>query len=347
MDKGYLFYKNVGSDAAPVLAYPKWIADQYGNHITYSSRPNLGSYVDWNGDGKKDFIAGEFENSVRYYQNIGGVTGEPVFQNVSGVSIVAPFTAQMISGADAIDWNLDGDTDIVTGQGHSGCGLRFYERDYIDDYVNNTFPIVSTGSSGRSFEITAAKLQQDGQAVTVPQGIVTAAFMDYFYIESEDRTSGIRVQKPNHGVSVGQRVDVEGVMATNSDGERFISAATITPNDSDSVAPLGLTNGALGGGDWSYSPLTGAGQKGVAGGAGLNNIGLLVKTWGAFTKTGDTTFTLDDGSGVAVKCIVPAGVSLNPVWTYATVTGASSCEKVGGELYRLLRVRSQEDIQAF
>ena len=51
----------------------------------------------------------------------------------------------MISGADVIDWHGDGDLDIVTGQGHGGSGLRFFERDYIEDTANHTRPVVSVG----------------------------------------------------------------------------------------------------------------------------------------------------------------------------------------------------------
>ncbi len=146
-DRGFLFYKNTGSDANPVLAVPKWIKAGSGSGTVISySRPNLGDYVDWDGDGKKDFIGCSFENDIRFYRNTGsgGVNVEPQFtSSSSGVNIVQPFTAQMISGADAIDWNGDGDIDIITGQGHGGSGLRFYERDYINDVLNNTFPTVT------------------------------------------------------------------------------------------------------------------------------------------------------------------------------------------------------------
>jgi hypothetical protein len=178
----------------------------------------------------------------------------------------------------------------------------------------------------------------------VPQAIVTASFGDYFYVENQDRTIGIRVDKMSHGLSVGDRVAVSGSLFTNADGERYISAASAVATGSGSVAELGLTNRALGGGDWSYNSSTRAGQRGVSGGSGLNNIGLLVRTWGKFTRTSDATFTLDDGSGITLKCIVPAGVTLNPDWTYASVTGISSCETVGSEVRRLLRVRTRQDI---
>ncbi|MDO8586440.1 MAG: hypothetical protein Q7T82_05315 [Armatimonadota bacterium] len=70
----------------------------------------------------------------------------------------------------------------------------------------------------------------------------------------------------------------------------------------------------------------------------------LVTIYGKFTKTSDATFTLDDGSGLTVKCVVPTGVTTDSGWKYAVVTGISSCEKVGEELQRLLRVRNQGDI---
>jgi hypothetical protein len=153
-DKGFLFYRNVGTDAAPVLAYPKWLrAGPHNAVITYSSRPNLGSFVDWDGDGRKDLIACEFEHNARFYRNTASPDPgtEPRYtESYDGQYIVQPWTVQMMSGADAIDFNRDGDIDIITGQGHGGSGLRFYERDYINDFVNekaglNTWPLVTAG----------------------------------------------------------------------------------------------------------------------------------------------------------------------------------------------------------
>jgi len=135
---GFYFFKNIGTDANPSFADAKKIG------LTPYMRPNLGSFVDWDGDGKKDLIACEFEHSIRFYKNTGaGQAGEePQFSNPDGIKIVKPYSIMMISGADAIDWNQDGDIDIITGQGHGGSGIRFYERDYIEDCLQNTHPIV-------------------------------------------------------------------------------------------------------------------------------------------------------------------------------------------------------------
>lgn len=148
-DSGFLFYKNIGTDASPLLDFPKWIyAGPGGGKVITYSRPNLGDYVDWNGDGKKDLVACEFERNARVYINTGsgGNNEEPEFtSSETGITIVQPWTTQMMSGADAIDFNGDGDIDILTGQGHGESGLRFYERSYIEDALNKTHPIVTAG----------------------------------------------------------------------------------------------------------------------------------------------------------------------------------------------------------
>lgn len=361
-DKGFLYYPNIGTDAEPVLGYPKWIKTTSGELITYPSRPNLGSFVDWNGDGKKDFITGEFESSVRLYINIGtgAVGAEPRFSSVDGITLVQPFTVQMCSGADAVDFNGDGDLDILTGQGHGGSGLRYYERDYIDDYINKTYPEVSLATSQHGLRIADAKSWADGAEVYIPRGVVTAVFGDYFYVESENRESGIRVVKPGHGKTIGDRVDVSGQMGTNEHGERYIAATTLLDNGSGAVAPVGMTNKAVGG---AACP----GQIGVTDGTGLNNIGLLVKTSGVCTLNlaapgngpdyyGVYYLFIDDGSGLtswyraadgSYKQVRGVKIQVtNPavsVGNTLSAEGISSIELINGVYQRTILARFEMD----
>jgi VCBS repeat protein len=146
-DRGFLFYKNVGTVARPVLAAPRWIKAGPGRgRVIDFDRPNLGSCVDWDGDGLPDLIASEFERDVRLFRATGRNQrrGHLRFESsANGTALVKPWTSEMISGADAVDWTRDGNIDILTGQGHGGSGLRFYSRDFIEDSVNATAPVVT------------------------------------------------------------------------------------------------------------------------------------------------------------------------------------------------------------
>lgn len=107
------------------------------------------AFDDWDSDDLNDFIACEFENIVWLNRNVGpgGPGKPPVFATTQGIAILKPWTVQMTSGAQATDWNGDGDLDIVTGQGHGGTGLRFFERDYLNDTLRGTHPRVTVGSA--------------------------------------------------------------------------------------------------------------------------------------------------------------------------------------------------------
>ena len=176
------------------------------------------------------------------------------------------------------------------------------------------------------------------KAVTalLPEGILLPGF---FYIEEDDLCAGIRVMSSEMPVSTNVYVTIEGVVQT-VDGEREIVLTRFERGDPCPPIPaLGMNNLRLGGADFYY-------QSGVTGGSGLNNIGLLVTTCGQVTSTGSDYFTIDDGSGVNVKCVVPEDVTL-PREGYVCVTGISSCEVAGEYLSRLIRVRTQKDIVMF
>ncbi len=117
--------------------------------------------------------------------------------------------------------------------------------------------------------------QQVDTTYTSVTGIVTAVFDGFFYIEDSQRISGMLI---DGSASVGDVVTASGTMATSS-GERVLenTAVSVTSAGGTRAGPLGLTNMALGGA--GVGPV-----QGVDGGAGLNNLGLLVTTTGAITS---------------------------------------------------------------
>jgi hypothetical protein len=185
--------------------------------------------------------------------------------------------------------------------------------------------------------LSSAKRAGDGVAVKVSRAVVTAvlAAQNCFYIENTERTCGIRVQGSAGGLFAGDLVDVLGTISTNEFGERYIACERALVVESGcEVTPLAMPGKSIGGGNWFYNhPSTGAGQMGVYGASGLNNIGLLVRTcgWVLWRDEPAGRYVIRDGSfadvpgwfpGIVV--FVPPGGYVPPVGAFRTVTGISS-----------------------
>ena len=134
------------------------------------------------------------------------------------------------------------------------------------------------------------------------------------------------------------------------DGERMIDADAVTHSDPDGLAPvpIGMSNKRVGGDAMGYSsgpPPTG--QMGIIGKIGLNNIGLLVKTWGRVTLVdGSPTpafVKITDGFGEIVVDLAP-GATIPSVGDKVSVIGISSCYAVGDDLYSKIKLRSSIDL---
>lgn len=191
----------------------------------------------------------------------------------------------------------------------------------------------------------AAKALHDYTLVNLTGAASTAVFGDSFYLESQNRSSGIRVDLPGHTIAQDRQVSVTGRMRTSMDGERYIYGISASGPDPMSVKPLWLNLKALGGASL-YDSATGWGQQGVVGGIGPNNIGLLVRCSDMFSAGGTSWFYVGEGAAT-VLVTVPAGVVLNPTWQHVSVTGLSSCIRGASGLERLIRVREQDDILAY
>lgn len=196
--------------------------------------------------------------------------------------------------------------------------------------------------------LAEAKALADGTLVSISGKVVTSAvgdFAGFFYIEETDRSSGIRISaSPSavSGLARGSVVNVIGRMGTLSSGERHIVgpvvviASTRTP-----LTPLGMPGRSIGGGHAGTPPL---GQFGVTGGFGLNNVGLLIQTWGRVTATGTGYVVIDDGSG-PVTVDTSALASPPALQSYVSVIGISSLYQSAGDRLRLVLPRQDTDIK--
>ncbi|MCE5324050.1 right-handed parallel beta-helix repeat-containing protein [bacterium] len=190
-------------------------------------------------------------------------------------------------------------------------------------------------------EIYRAKLAADGTVVRLPDVVVTAIFPDFFYVESKDRTCGIKVVSEPDFMTPNVEVEISGLVGTDS-GERYIYANTITVKSSNEVKPLAMNNETIGGGYFG-------GQEGITDAIGWNNIGLLIRTCGN-VKEIDTAvppawFKISDGSPEQVRVAISSDITAPALNENVMVTGISSCCVDDTNFRRLIRVRDQDDIQ--
>jgi len=183
-------------------------------------------------------------------------------------------------------------------------------------------------------QISDAKFLPDGTYVSITGKIATTGATDYtgfFYIEDSIRTSGIRVTVPTaiSGLVRGSVVNVIGTLGTLTSGERHIvGPMVIIVRTVRPLVPLGMINKFIGGGD-TGNPAEGLGQCGVLDGCGLNNVGLLVKTWGRVTGFGKGYVMIDDGSGTPVRVNTVLLATPPSSGEYVTMLGISSLQAPG------------------
>ncbi len=223
-----------------------------------------------------------------------------------------------------------------------------------------TIRLVATNSAGSSTAYTMcnilttsmalAKGNADGELVLLTGKVVTAGkaeFGTFIYIEEPNRTSGIRVNLGSLQTdsTIGSLVTVRGTLGL-SEGERVINNPTITTTGRyTGLRPISMTNRDVGG-----EALNGN-TPGITGTVGVNNIGLLVTTWGPVTDIGPDYFYLDDGSPVdygegprGIKVYCPGLPLPTSTSQYAIATGISSTEMDGSNVRRLIRARKQTDL---
>lgn len=195
--------------------------------------------------------------------------------------------------------------------------------------------------------VSQAKTCVNGAYVALRDLVATRVFQDHFYVQSIDRSAGIRVRWAEGGVppviTEGTGLLLEGKMATESTGERLLIAvpAKTQIGSAISVRPLGMPGRCIGGGDYEYAPgIWPSGQRGVIGSSGANNIGLLVKTWAKVAKVEPVTppahpswMAIEDANGRRIMCSASGEAVISADWQgkHVSVTGISGCAAAGDE----------------
>ncbi|MCE5198958.1 MAG: hypothetical protein ABFD54_02590 [Armatimonadota bacterium] len=196
----------------------------------------------------------------------------------------------------------------------------------------------------RTVSMFDAKIRTLGTYVAL-NAVLVAEFGDQYYFETSNRTSGIRVDNASINLGdtdISKEYTIVGYTRLDTaNQERYIDAQSLIPTGSTAViAPLGLTNKSMGGGDLG-NVAGGLGQTGVTEGTGLNNIGLLIKTSGRASNGNADGFDISDGSAVAMN-VAYAGAGSTYDGKYVAVTGISGISNDGT---RLIKVQRSTDIQ--
>lgn len=128
----------------------------------------------------------------------------------------------------------------------SGTGLKSLTITLLSGFwmVCSVFGVMSLPVSADT--IAQAKLSPNGAGVYLEAKTVIYTNQTCFYIEEDDRSSGIRVNYNNAGFTSGTKVNILGVLSTDTNGERAIQAFTVDIHGTGSISPLVMTISRLG-----------------------------------------------------------------------------------------------------
>lgn len=246
-----------------------------------------------------------------------------------------------------------GSEDSFVHLGVSPCTTYFYSAFAYNESRRYSAPAKASATPGKGCLATIKQLP-DNTWVAYSGAIVSAVFETdgCVYVQSPDRSCGLRVVASNTGLTPGNIVELTGYIGTRwlsgQRSERQIIAQSINKIGSTlPPEPLFMSNKSVGGGHF------GLWIPGVVDGIGPNNMGLLVKIAGRVTCRVGNYFWVDDGSGVLdilgrigvmVRCLFDPEVSVGDIVScIGVVEGSVPTGWISNR--RCIHARSLQDIQ--
>lgn len=339
--------KGASTQKIRCLAMFRWDPNNEGEwSFSFSNRNNV--VTDWLEAMQNEYrwdtnLKGALSGYVRNTSGQ-GISGATVTTSVGGYSATTS-----ASGFYSISNVLQGTYDITaTKSGYvastqTGKTVTSAQTTTVNFSLN---PVVS---------LQSAKQAPNGAVVGV-EGVVTGKFQatgqpQRIYIKNTAKSCGIGLDS-SASVDPGDLVQVQGT-TTLSSGERIINASSVVKIGTQATpSPFAMNNQTVGGGAFGAQPPLLNYSTANSYSTGLNNVGLLVRTWGKVTSvdSANSVFYIDDGSnlrdgsgstGIRVDC---RNLPLPTHNSNITVAGISGVTQIGGINVRLLRPRSASDL---
>lgn len=305
----------------------------------------------WQGDAKQTFDATFPADRVPYHVIFDSAGNWTLAAWDDGVYAWRPGNPFPAAKLDLLDvYNITGINSRRARYGESAIRPR-------PDQASDIQKVTDTPGAA---ENTIANVRGMASGEVNVRGIVTFKGADFLYVESPNRTSGVRVNWPSAKMwylAAGDDVQVIGNVSVAA-GEKVITASKIGVNSKGNALPaaFGMRTKDVGGKAY------GVNDPGVTGGRGALNVGLLVEVTGLVTARNETegwfyvwdganavTSPVNDGSGnYGVR--VNHAAAVTPWTDFVKVTGVAGVNDsaVGGRVIpQILPTVTPEVISAF
>lgn len=184
------FFENRGSATLPDFTGSSVIVNPFGIDPSEILSASL-TFCDMDNDGDYDiFFSGRTLNQFQYQENTGTAT-DPIFasRQANPFGLALPFTSNELITCDLLDWDCDGDLDILNAVGLTQLELYYYENTGTAE--NAAFAAgYPTGDLGSAR--THGDLDGDGDE---------EALVFHYYAENTTQNPGC-VTQPNAAFSV-------------------------------------------------------------------------------------------------------------------------------------------------